>query len=399
MRLVHISDLHLGFRQYHRLTQSGINQREADVANAFRNAIDRIISLEPDVVVFAGDIFHTVRPMNPAIIHAFNQLARLTRAVPQAIIVMVAGNHDRPRATETGCILRLFPVLGVHVVDAEPRRLTFPERDLAILAVPDTLGDYPALLPEPGVRHNILLLHGEVQGMLPVEATRVDRAAMEIPLDAIGAQRWSYVALGHYHVHRQIAPNAYYSGSVDYTSTNPWGELIEERQAGLPGKGFIEYDLERGVHTFHPLDPSRRLVDLQAVTARGLSAPEVDAAIRDAVHGCIDGIDEKIVRLVVRDIPRHIARELDQKALREYKRRALHFHLDARRPEMMRLAASGASGRRPTLRETVESYIGKRSLAPGVDRDALVQLGTFYLQEADAAASVAAAGTPSPLGG
>ncbi len=399
MRLVHISDLHLGFRQYHRLTQSGINQREADVANAFRSAIDRIIALEPDVVVFAGDIFHTVRPMNPAIIHAFNQLARLTRAVPRAIVVMVAGNHDRPRATETGCILRLFTVLGVHVVDSEPRRLTFPERDLAILAVPDCLGDYPALLPEPGVRHNILLLHGEVQGMLPVDAVRVDRAAMEIPLDAIGASRWSYVALGHYHVHREIAPNAFYSGSVDYTSTNPWGELIEERLAGLPGKGFIEFDLERGVHTFHPLDPPRRLVDLPALPARGLTAPELDSAIREAVDKCTDSIDEKIVRLVVRDIPRHVARELDQKALREYKRRALHFHLDARRPEMMRLAASGAPGRRPTLRETVESYIGKRTLAPGVDRDALVQLGTFYLQEADAAASVASAGAPPTLGG
>jgi DNA repair protein SbcD/Mre11 len=399
VRLVHISDLHLGFRQYHRLTQSGINQREADVANAFRNAIDRIIALEPDVVLFAGDVFHTVRPMNPAIIHAFNQLARLTRAVPRAIVVMVAGNHDRPRATETGCILRLFTVLGVHVVDAEPRRLTFPDRDLAILAVPDNIGDYPALLPEAGVRHNVLLLHGEVQGMLPVAAMRADRAAMEIPLDAIGAPRWSYVALGHYHVHRQIAPNAYYSGSVDYTSTNPWGELVEERQAGLPGKGFIEYDLERGVHTFHALDASRRHIDLPAVLARGLTAPELDAAIRDAIEHCAEGIDEKIVRLVVRDVPRHVARELDQKALREYRRRALHFHLDARRPEMMRLSANGAPGRRPTLRETVESYIGKRSLAPGVDRDALIQLGAFYLQEADAAATVAAAGAPSPLGG
>jgi DNA repair protein SbcD/Mre11 len=397
VRLVHISDLHLGFRQYHRLTQSGINQREADVANAFRSAIDRIIALEPDIVAFAGDIFHTVRPMNPAIIHAFNQLARLTRALPDAIVVMVAGNHDRPRATETGCILRLFTVLGVHVVDAEPRRLTFRERDLAILAVPDNLGDYPALMPEPGVRHNVLLLHGEVQGMLPVSAMRPDRAAMEIPLDAIGAARWSYVALGHYHVHRQIAPNAYYSGSVDYTSTNPWGELVEERQAGLPGKGFIEYDLNRGAHTFHALDPSRRLVDLPPVPARGLTAAELDLAIHDTVERCVGGIDEKIVRLVVRDLPRHVGRELDQKALREYKRRALHFHLDTRRPEMMR--ASGAPGRRPTLRETVESYIGKRSLAPGVDRDALVQLGTYYLQEADAAANVASAGAPPTLGG
>jgi DNA repair protein SbcD/Mre11 len=398
VRLVHISDLHLGFRQYYRLTQSSINQREADVAKAFRTAIDRIIELEPEVILFAGDIFHTVRPMNPAIIYAFNQLSRLQQALPDAIVVMIAGNHDRPRATETGCILQLFSILGVHVVDSAPRRLSFPERDLSILAVPDSSGDYPALMPEPGVRHNVLVIHSLVPGVLPPSAMRADRPTMEIPLAAIGPQRWSYVALGHYHVHRQMAPNTYYSGSTDYTSTNTWSELFEERELGLPGKGFIEFDLERGVHTFHPIDSPRTFVDLPAIPARGMSAAELDVAIRDRVDRCKGGIEDKVVRLVVRDIPRHIARELDQRALREYKRRALFFHLDTRRPDAMRASASGAPGRRPTLRETVESYLTRRSLTPGVDRDALVRLGTHYLEQADAAASVAAAGAPVPLG-
>ena len=66
MRLVHLSDLHLGYRQYQRLTPGGVNQREADVAATFRTAIDRVIALEPDVIVFAGDIFHAVRPPNAA---------------------------------------------------------------------------------------------------------------------------------------------------------------------------------------------------------------------------------------------------------------------------------------------------------------------------------------------
>jgi hypothetical protein len=65
----------------------------------------------------------------------------------------------------------------------------------------------------------------------------------------------------------------------------------------------------------------------------------------------------------------------------------------------MRIAVSGAPGRRPTLHETVETYLGKRPLAPGVERDALIQLGTQYLQEADAAASVASAGSAPALGG
>jgi DNA repair exonuclease SbcCD nuclease subunit len=59
MRLVHLSDLHLGFRQYQRLTPTGVNQREADVALAFRRAVDRTVELRPDLVLVAGDVFHT----------------------------------------------------------------------------------------------------------------------------------------------------------------------------------------------------------------------------------------------------------------------------------------------------------------------------------------------------
>jgi hypothetical protein len=87
----------------------------------------------------------------------------------------------------------------------------------------------------------------------------------------------------------------------------------------------------------------------------------------------------------VRDVPRHIGRELDHKALRDYKRRALHFHLDTRRPEIIRLAAaSGAPGRRPSLVDTVRAKLETRVLPGDIDRDALVQLGLRYLTEAEA---------------
>ena len=51
MILAHLADIHLGFRQYHRLNPHGINQREADVANVFRTAVDGVIAarcIDPD---------------------------------------------------------------------------------------------------------------------------------------------------------------------------------------------------------------------------------------------------------------------------------------------------------------------------------------------------------------
>lgn len=385
MRLVHLSDLHLGYRQYQRLTPGGINQREADVAGTFRAAIDRIVALGPDVVVIGGDVFHTVRPTNQAILHAFVQFARLAQALPNAIIVMIAGNHDTPRSVETGGILQLFRQIGMHVVDREAQRLSFASHDLSILAVPDVPGiARPAFTPDPLARYNVLLIHGEVQGMLPAHAAAGDRAALEISQEDLGASRWTYVALGHYHVYREIAPNAFYSGSLDYTSANTWGELYEERVGGLAGKGFIERDLDSGRHVFHPLPASRPLIDLPPVSARGLSAAEVDERIRQAVDGCEGAIDDKVVRLVVRDLPRHIARELDHKTLREYKRRALNFQLDVHRPEFPRLhGASGAPGRRPSLADFVREKLATRQVESDIDRDELVARGLAYLQEAE----------------
>jgi exonuclease SbcD len=385
MRLVHLSDLHLGYRQYQRLTPGGVNQREADVAATFRASIDRVIALAPDLVVVAGDIFHNVRPTNQAILHAFLQFSRLRQTLPSAEIVLIAGNHDTPRSSETGGILQLFAQLGLHVVDREAKRLSFPERDLSVLAVPDVAGfARPSLTPDSGARFNVMVLHGEVQGVLPASMANADRAALEISHEELGAARWDYVALGHYHVYREIAPNAFYSGSIDYTSSNTWGELYEERIAGLSGKGFVERDLVTGAHTFHPLPAARALIDLPPVNARGLTASEVDEQIRIAVDGCEGGIDDRIVRLVLRDVPRHVPRELDHRAIRELKRRALNFQLDFRRPEALRLHATGAPGRRPSLADMVREKLLARPLDSDIDRTLLVDRALAYLSEAQA---------------
>jgi 3',5'-cyclic AMP phosphodiesterase CpdA len=401
MRLVHLSDLHLGFRQYQRLTPGGINQREADVARSFQTAIDRTIELRPDLVLIGGDVFHNVRPTNPAIVHAFLQLSRLRAGLPEAPVVIVAGNHDTPRAAETGSILRLFRELGIHVAYADAERFYFAELGVSVLAVPDVVGKRPAFTPDSQARYNVLLLHGEVQGMLPAHVASADRAALEIPLSELGAAAFDYVALGHYHVYRQIEPNAYYSGSIDYTSANTWGELYEERVAGVAGKGIIEQNLESGAHTFHPLPPSRPIIDLPPISARGLTVAEVDERISAAVSGCRGGIEDKIVRLIVRDLPRHIARDLDHKALREFKRRALHFHLDTRRPEIVRLSGHGAAGRRPSLADVVREKLMSRVLENDIDRKELVALGLRYLAEAEStvgAAPIGAEPTPDTSG-
>ena len=390
MRLVHFADIHLGYRQYQRQTPGGFNQREADVAASMRRVIDKVIELKPDVVLIAGDVFHTVRPTNPAILHAFIQFSRLRENLPKARIVMVAGNHDTPRSAETGFILQLFAGLGIDVIERDSKWILVHEHDLAILAVPDRPREKPRYERDPTAKYNVLMLHGEIEGVLPSYGRELDRSPMTISLTEIGTHKWDYVALGHYHVFRSLDDHSFYPGSVDYTSTNPWGELAEERQSGIEGKGIIEYDLEKKTHKFHPIPPPRRWVDLPAIAGEGLSPASLDEAIRDALDNCEGGIDDKIVRLVVRDVPRHILRELDHKALREYKRKALHFHLDTRRPEIVRPErGEGGPGRRASLADTVRDKLRSRPLTENIDREALVELGLHYLREADLVAGPA----------
>jgi DNA repair exonuclease SbcCD nuclease subunit len=394
MRLVHLSDLHLGYRQYQRLTPTGVNQREADVATTFRVVVDRIIDLRPELVVVAGDVFHNVRPSNQAIVHAFLQFNRLVTALPESAIVLVAGNHDTPRTSETGGILQLFAQLGgLDVVDREAKRLSFPHLDLSVLAVPDVPGLVkPSFTPDPNARFNVLAMHCGVEGISDDMAW--NRPPVEVSRSELAVPGWDYIALGDCHVYREVLPNAFYSGSIDYTSVDTWGEKREEAD-GPKGKGFIERDLVTGKQTFHPLPPSRPLIELPQINARNLTAADIDHRIRAIVDACVDGIDDKIVRLTVWDIPRHIARELDHKTIREYKRRALSFQLDLRRPELSRVTASGAPARRPSLNEIVREKLMTRPIDSDIDREALIERAMAYLDEAQVAAVVST--PPAPI--
>ncbi len=362
MRLVHLADLHLDFRQFSKNDATGRNIREGDVMRTFVATVDQVIAMEPDVIVIAGDVFHRIHPSNGSLLDAYTQFKRLTEALPSTPVIMVSGNHDLPRSTAIPCILRLFSDLGIYIVERESMRLTFPSLNLSILGVPDAPGMVrPALDPDPSMKHNVLVLHGEVQGMMSM-AHGGGVNATEIKTDEIGPSRWSYIALGHYHVYRELAPNMAYSGSLDFTSSDPWSEMREASARGIPGHGFVERDLETGKQTFHPVPASRRFIELPRVSAFEQSAADLDQTILAAVEGIDGGIDGCVVRMVITDIPVTLSRELDRKVIGAYKGRAVNFNLVFRRPEAISVGSSMRIGRgraRP-LEEIVGEFFANR---------------------------------------
>ena len=112
MKILHIADTHLGYSAYRKATEDGMNQREIDVYDAFKQCIDYIVKSKPDIVLHAGDLFDSVRPTNRAITIAIQQIIRLSKEkIP---FVIISGNHETPRLKETGNIFNIFEHLD-HV--------------------------------------------------------------------------------------------------------------------------------------------------------------------------------------------------------------------------------------------------------------------------------------------
>jgi len=393
--VAHLADLHLGYRAYHRLVagpegENGprYNARERDVSLAFHAALDRIIELRADLVIVAGDVFHTVRPSNAAIADAFRQFARLHAALPDTPIAIIAGNHDSPRALETGSILTLLQEIPhVTVVDREARVLEYPRLDTAVMCLPHSVlagGSLGEIEPTTDARTRILVMHATVRG----EA--VDRmlgyvsefGGAQIDMSDIRVERWDYVALGHYHIATQCAPNMWYAGAIERTSTNIWIETGP--------KGFVTWDTKQRQGTFHVL-PTRPIAELPRFSAwtsqdggRYLEPSWIDTRIRDRVERVPGGIDGRIVRLVIDDMPRDLFRDLDHRRLREYRARALHFHLDARRPVRRPLVPNAAIRPAQSLEEEATAFLGEvwQPSSGDIQRERLVSLARMYLERA-----------------
>lgn len=381
MRLIAMADLHLGKRQYQSTSKGGINQRELDVAIAFAKVIDKTIDLAPDVVVVAGDVYDAVRPPSHATDHAMRQFKKLRDALPETDVVIVAGNHDTPRTKDIASPLPIFDTIGIHVATST-RRISLRGGELSILCVPDHMRPKPEFVPDPSAKYNVLLIHDQVQGDSKRYGPAKKPGETVDPAE-LNAAAFDYIALGDYHVYQEIAPNAYYSGSIEYTSSNIWREVDEEAKhpAGSRGKGIIERNLATGEHMFHVIPSARAVVDLPVINAMGMSA----SAVSEAILSAASEVDNKVVRQVVTDIPKHVVRDLNHREIRKLKARALNYLLDTRIPEVIEAVSIGSlmSKRRLSVRDFVRGELLARELSPDIDRDELLALAMATLDQVE----------------
>jgi DNA repair exonuclease SbcCD nuclease subunit len=323
LRIVHLSDTHLGFSAYSRIDPTdGVNLREKDFYNAFRQAVDKTIALKPDAVVHAGDLFDVPRPTNRAIVFAQEQLIRLSEAGIET--VLISGNHSTPRLSESANIFRIFePWKHIHPLHA-PGIQTVVVGDITVRAAPHS-SDPPLsriateMHLSRETKYNVAVLHIGV--IDPKNRYMMDEFNEQSVRKEDLPEGFDHVALGHFHGAKEFPEaNAWYSGSTERLS------ITEHEQE----KVILEVDLEKRKVTKHPLEV-RQMIDLPKVDAKGMTATEVFNAARERVSS--KDITDRIVRLVVEDVPGEAYRALDAAAIRRLGRSAMHFDLLIERSE------------------------------------------------------------------
>ncbi len=227
----HISDIHLGFVQYHS------EEREEDVYSAFNQAVDISIKDHVDFVLFAGDIFHVPNPSGKAIVVLANALKRLKQNNIDSFFIL--GDHDisRIRSTPVPFVYhnlefskyigngKSFMYKNILIMGFDKRRKseihTF-ENDFANADL--EAKNYQG--------HKILVLH---QGISEINKFAGELNSMDLP------KNFTYYAMGHLHdqeIRRfsHLGGPLAYPGSIEITSS----ESIKDTQ-----KGFYQVDVSR----------------------------------------------------------------------------------------------------------------------------------------------------------
>lgn len=238
MRLVHMSDTHLGYKQYN------LDIREQDIYDAFNQAVDIAIEERTDVIIHAGDLFDTPRPPIKALYTLKNALRKLNNKIK---FLAVLGEHDLPkrRAMIPHNLFNIH-VLGLYDLDQiEIDGVLFAGisniRGKAVDHLKQEIKKFESLAENK--KSSVLVLHQALKKYLPFEG------AYQLTMDDLPTNA-SYYALGHIHS-RQIED--FGNGKLTYCGSTEIFKKDEISSWAKKGKGIYLVDLDDEV-TVEPID-------------------------------------------------------------------------------------------------------------------------------------------------
>ena len=289
MKLIHLSDLHLGKR---------VNNFPMLEDQAY--ILDRILEIidgeQPDAVLIAGDVYDKTVPSAEAVALLDDFLVKLAdRSLP---VLLISGNHDSPE--RLAFANRLMEGRGVYIAPVYHGEVTpvtledvhglvdfwllpflkpvhlrrfFPEE--GVESYTDAMACAIRHMPLDPTRRNVLVTHQFVTGAERCESEEVSVGGAD-NVDASVFAPFDYVALGHLH-----GPQSIGEERVRYCGTPLKYSFSEVRHQ----KSVTVIELEeKGTLNLRavPLTPKRDMVELRGGFAQISSPAFYEQVDRDA---------------------------------------------------------------------------------------------------------------------
>lgn len=296
MLIGHISDTHLGFRQYN------LEEREEDFYRVYNELVEKLIEEHIDLVVHSGDLFESPRPPTKALLVVQSSVLKLREK--GIAFYAIPGGHDQfkrrglpPHA--------LFERLGMKVLTHRKPYDVFKKGNQEVFVagfqhVPKHLkGALLALLSQLSseaskYKKKVLVLHQSIKEFFPID---YELSLAELP------DNFNYYALGH--IHKRIVKEfgrglLAYSGSTEAWNRKEYQDYVKE------GKGAYIVDLSGDEPLIHKLDVSsvrpHFIEEIQVnklnYQLRKLASQIKEFEVKPIVHLTVRGlaINRKLVR-------------------------------------------------------------------------------------------------------
>ncbi|HET7323607.1 MAG TPA: metallophosphoesterase, partial [Halococcus sp.] len=241
VQIAHISDTHLGNRQY------GSDVRRQDFTDAFAAAVERAIERDVDAIIHTGDLFHRRTPPLPQV----NQCIGVLRRADDAGIPFlgIVGNHDRKMDDQW---LDLMAHTGTASrLDSSPTMIGESDEAVALYgidAVPSPAWDstnFELDKPDNDDAYRLLCMHQllhppvpEIMADYPTDSV-IERLNIEI----------DGLALGDYHEAKSADVNGvdvWYAGSTERGSAGEEGPrsitVLSDFSGHTMSRGHVDLD-------------------------------------------------------------------------------------------------------------------------------------------------------------
>ena len=294
MKIAHIADAHLGYRQYKKA------EREEDIFLAFKAAIDVAIEKEVRIFLIAGDLFHK-RTVNPkTLLRAQEEIQRLVDLGITPIVI--EGNHERQLrfgeeswASYIGRTSGIFlqTHLGKHGVEYTPYDATtgtgaYYEVDNVRFT---GMGYYGASTGD-AVRGLVKALEGSTLSHLEAHVVLLHAGHMDImggygggissAVVALLNPYCDYLALGHLHKPYSIDGWVHNPGSL---------EVINRLEAEWPDRGVLIWDTAVGREPIRvPIKSRRKFLTINYDVSKETSVAAATANLADGIKASATGL-------------------------------------------------------------------------------------------------------------